>query len=555
MQWLTDLVHGSSIAQAMMVLCLVASIGLFLGHLKVRGIGLGIAGVLFSGLAFAHFGVAINNEVMEFAREFGLILFVYTIGMQVGPGFFGSLRRQGAPLNALAAAIVFIGAGITLLIHHYAHVPMAAAVGILTGATTNTPSLGAAQQALKSLPTFTEDLARLPGLGYAVTYPFGIIGIILAMLIIRFVFRIRVHQEEESFQRLHARHHAPLAAQNLRVTNPNLRGLRLDSIPGLRDSGVVISRVEHDGTVRVGLDDTLLQPGDTVLAVGPPAGIEQLRIVMGELSPLDLRALSGRVQVRRFVVTNKHAVGKSIEDLDLEEIYGVRFTRVSRADVDLPNPGGIRLQAGDSVTAVGEEDALAKVEKTLGNSLKDLNEPNVIPVFVGIALGIVVGSIPLVFPGIPAPLKLGLAGGPLVVAILLSYIGRVGPLVWHMQPHTNFLLRELGIVLFLACVGLKAGGQFVHTLLAGDGLWWMAAGAVITLVPLLVVGLIGRIVLRTNYLTLCGVLAGSMTDPPALAFANSVTTSEAPAVSYATVYPLTMLLRVVCAQILVLTCS
>lgn len=539
-------------ASAIVVLSLVAAIGLGIGSLKIRGIGLGIAGVLFAGLAFGHFGVQLNPEVAEFAREFGLILFVYTIGMQVGPGFFASLRQQGAPLNFLAATIVIMGALIALAINKIGGVDIAAAVGLFSGATTNTPSLGAAQEAIKSLSSFTPEMAAVPGLAYAVAYPFGIVGIILSMFFIRGIFGIKVSDEEASFARRHARSHPPLAAENLLITNPNLNGLKLSEVPGMSATRIVISRIMHGEIVSVATDNTVLHTGDTILAVGPQSEVDQLRIIAGTNSEHDLRANEGEVAVRRIVVTKKSMIGKSIADLDLSALYNVRFTRMSRAEVDLPNPLGLRLQAGDTLTVVGTEQDLNKVSKALGNSMKDLNHPQIVPVFVGIFLGIVLGSIPVAFPGIPAPVKLGLAGGPLVVAIILSYIGRIGPLVWYMPMNANFLLRELGIVLFLACVGLKSGGKFMETLLAGEGLHWMGYGAIITVVPLLVAAIFAKLFWKINYLTVIGVMAGSMTDPPALAFANSITTTAAPAVSYATVYPLTMLLRVLSAQLLVL---
>jgi len=547
-----DLVSGHSVAHTIVVISLVAAIGLGIGSLKIRGIGLGIAGVLFAGLAFGHFGISINPEVAEFAREFGLILFVYTIGMQVGPGFFASLRQQGAPLNVLAGSIVIFGALIALAINKIGGVDIAAAVGLFSGATTNTPSLGAAQEAIKSLASFTPEMAAIPGLAYAVAYPFGIVGIILSMLFIRGIFRIKVADEEASFARRHARTHPPLTAENLLITNPNLDGLELSQVPGMATTKVVISRIMHQGSIGVANDNTILHTGDTILAVGPQSEVDTLRIVAGQGSEHDLRANEGEVAVRRIIVTKKSMIGKSIADLGLAELYNVRFTRMSRAEVDLPNPLNLRLQAGDTLTVVGMEEDLNKVSKALGNSMKDLNHPQIVPVFVGIFLGIVLGSIPVAFPGIPAPVKLGLAGGPLVIAIILSYIGRIGPLVWYMPMNANFLLRELGIVLFLACVGLKSGGKFMETLLAGDGLYWMACGAIITVVPLMLAAIFARVFMKLNYLTIIGVLAGSMTDPPALAFANSVTKTAAPAVSYATVYPLTMLLRVIAAQVLVL---
>lgn len=553
MEWLKLLIVGDSVAQAMVVISLVAGLGIALGSLKVRGVGLGVAGVLFSGLLFGHFGVRINHEVADFVREFGLILFVYTIGIQVGPGFFASLKRNGAPLNGMAAGIVLLGAVFAWMAHRFAGVDLAAAAGLFSGATTNTPSLGAAQEAIAGLPGVSVEMLKTPGLAYAVAYPFGVVGIILAMLLLRVLLRINLSREEEGFRKDIEQMHPQLQTLNVRITNANLDGMRLESVPGLKGSGVVVSRIESGGRVEVARGDTLLHTGDILLAVGQPGAVESLRVVVGEESEVDLRTHSGELSVRRVIVTRKEAIGSSLLDLGLEASHNVRFTRISRSEIDLPDPLNRRLQAGDTLTVVGDEAALDEVARRLGNSMKDLNHPQIIPLFAGIFLGVVFGSIPIFFPGMPAPVKLGLAGGPLLVAIILSHIGRVGPLVWYMPANANFLLRELGIVMFLSVVGLSSGGRFLETLLLGDGLLWLLCGAVITLVPLLIVGLFGLLVLRVNYLGLIGVLAGSMTDPPALAFANSITTTPAPALSYATVYPLTMLLRVVAVQILVLS--
>lgn len=552
MQWFVELFSGHSVAQAMLVLSLVAAVGLALGSLQVRGVGLGIAGVLFAGLGFGHFGIGITGEVADFVKEFGLILFVYTIGMQVGPGFFSSLRKQGAPLNALAVGVVVVGAGLAVAAHYWLGVEAVAVAGLFSGATTNTPSLGAAQEALRSMEGLSAEALATPGLAYAVAYPFGVVGIIVAMLLLRVALKVSLPAEEVAFRRDHARANPEPVTLNLRVTNPNLEGMQLRNVPGAAEPGIVVSRVATAAGVEVAKDTSLLHVGDILLAVGTPEKVERLRVIVGELSDMDLRTREGDVSVRRIVVTRKQAIGRSLADLGLEAVYGVRFTRVSRAEVDLADPMELRLQAGDTLTVVGAEDALDAASKALGNSMKDLNHPQIVPLFLGIGLGVVLGSIPFFVPGIPSPVKLGLAGGPLLVAIALSYIGRIGPLVWYIPVNANFLLREIGIVMFLAVVGLNSGSRFLETLLAGDGLLWLACGAGITLIPLLIAGLFALVFMKTNFLTVAGVLAGSMTDPPALAFANSLTTTAAPAVSYATVYPLTMLMRVVVAQILVL---
>ncbi len=549
---MTQLIRGESIAHAVLVIAVVAALGLALGSLKFHGIGLGIAGVLFSGLAIGHFGITISQPVLEFAREFGLILFVYTIGMQVGPGFFASLRRQGLPLNAMAASIVLLGAAITVGITKFAGVSMAAAVGLFAGGTTNTPSLGAAQEALKSLPDLAPGLSGLPGLGYAVAYPFGIVGIILSMLAIRSVFRVDLKKETAAVLAAGGARPQKLSRVNLLITNRNLDGRRIDEIPILESLGVVISRIHRGGVISLGRPEEVIRTGDTILAVGPPEKLDELRIIVGEPGTIDLRTIASHLVMRRVIVTKKAILGRSLGELDVFEQNEVTVTRVTRAEIELSATPDRRLQFGDMLVLVGREEDITKVADFVGNSVKQLNHTELIPVFVGIGLGVLLGSVPLAFPGIPVPVKLGLAGGPLLVAILLSRIGRIGPLLWYMPNNANFAIREIGIVLFLSCVGLHSGERFVDTLVHGDGIKWMLLAMLITVVPLLVVGCVGRIALRMNYVTLCGLLAGSMTDPPALAFANTVSGSDAPSISYATVYPLTMLLRVVCAQVLVL---
>ena len=581
MSWLTELfargdaAHGHvAVAQAILVLSLVAALGHFLGSFRLRGVGLGVAGVLFSGLLFGHLGFKLDADVLQFVREFGLILFVYTIGMQVGPGFVASLRRQGLPLNLMAAGIVLLGVLVTLAVVFVLKIDMTVAVGLFSGGTTNTPALGAAQQALQNMPAETlqavagripelagvagdaggarDALFKRPGLGYAVAYPFGILGIILAMGLLRAVFRINPKEEAAQFAKLMRADEAVVTTMNLVVQNANLHGLTVADIPGLSASGVVVSRIRKGTEVDNATPDTVLHTGDVILLVGPAAKIRQMQIIIGAPTETDLKALPSRLTTRRVVVTHKEVLGQSLDELNLHDLYDVTITRVSRAEIEFtPNPG-FRLQFADTLLLVGEPDAIEKASKVLGNSPKQLNHPQIMPFFVGIALGVLVGSWPFTIGSMPAAVKLGLAGGPLLVAILLSRIGRLGPLIYYMPLSANFMLREVGITLFLACVGLKAGDEFVATLTQGPGVYWMGCAAAITLLPLLVVGLVARIVYRLNYMTLCGVLAGSMTDPPALAFANSVTTSDAPSISYATVYPLTMLLRVVAAQLLVL---
>lgn len=552
MSWFTELFQGESVASSVLILALVAALGLALGSLKIKGIGLGIAGVLFSGLLFGHFKFAINHEVMEFAREFGLILFVYTIGLQVGPGFLASLRKEGLPLNLMAASIVVLGAVAAVVISYFAGIEIPVVVGLLSGATTNTPSLAAAQQALMDSGATGPEVAKMPGLGYAVAYPFGIMGIILTMLLIRAIFRVNTTQEADELRQHRERAIEPLERVNLVVENPNLEGMALGEISLFEESGVVISRVRHGEDQSIAQADTVLHLGDIVLAVGPRPKLHALKLLVGKKTEVDLSAVPSNITSQTLIVTQKGVLGKSAPELGLRSKYDVQITRVRRSGVELPVSPTLRFQYGDRLVAVGEKQRIEQVAALFGNSEKRLNHPEIIPIFVGVVLGVIVGSWPFEIPGVPAPVKLGLAGGPLLVAIVLSRIGRIGPLVWYLPSSANFILREVGIVLFLACVGLKSGDRFVETLVQGDGLKWMAFASLITLVPLVTVGVIGRLFLKTNYLTICGLLAGSMTDPPALAFAGSVTNSDEPTVSYAAVYPLTMILRVLLAQLIVL---
>jgi putative transport protein len=563
MDWLIDLIRGSSpsqaIAQAVLLIAVAAACGIALGSIRFRGISLGIGGVLFAGLFLGHLlgrhDIHINEGVLNFARDFGLILFVYAIGVQVGPGFLASLRREGLPLNLMAAAIVILGGVLTICIWRWGmdtgtggkdRGELPVAIGLFTGATTNTPSLGAAQQVLRE--RVGEDVARLPGLGYAVAYPFGIVGILLTMLAVRIVFKIDPREEARALAVMQERNTARLATMNLEVQNSNLAGLPLRRVPTLEDSGVVISRVMQAGRTNVAGPNTMLRVGDVLLAVGPQPQLDELKIIVGRESTTDLKSVPSSITTRRLVVTRREALGKSVDELHLPERFGIVVTRVNRSDIDIPPTSSVSLQFGDTLVVVGEEAAIRQASAEVGNSLKRLSQPQVIPVFLGIMLGVVVGSFPIPLPGVPVPLKLGLAGGPLIVAIILSRLGHIGPIVWHMPLSANFILREVGIALFLAVVGLHNGEQFFSTFAHGKGFLWLTYGAVITVVPLALVALFARMWFKLNYLTLCGVLAGSMTDPPALAFAGTIAGSDAPAISYAAVYPLVMLLRVLVAQ-------
>ena len=554
MSWFASLSTSHTVAHAVLVLCLIAVAGLVLGRARARGIGLGTAGVLFAGIGFGHVGLAIDPSISEFVREFGLILFVFTIGLELGPSFFASLRKEGLRLNAMAAVIVALGALGAALATLLTPIENRAALGLFSGATTNTPSLGAASQALASLGPAPPAQAALPALAYAVGYPVGIVGIIGSLLFLRLIFRIDPVIEAEKLRVEHARGLEPLERVTLRVEKPNLDGVRLDDVHELRNLRVVVSRIRRAGEVEVhaAVGTTTLRLGDTILAVGRRRDLERAALMVGRSVDVDLMTSTVEVTFRRLVVTRSEVLGESVAELGLDHRFGVTVTRVERAGVEMTGVEHLRLKFGDRLQVVGAEDSLAKVEVVVGNSVKALDETHFIPMFLGIALGVLAGLAPLRFPGLPVPVRLGLAGGPLVVAILLGRVGRVGPLVWHIPANANRAFRELGITLFLACVGLKAGSSFFATVLSTSGLLWLGAAAVIAIVPLLVIGVLARVVLRMNYVTITGLLAGSMTDPPALAFANAICKSEAPSVAYATVYPLTMLLRIVVVQALAL---
>jgi putative transport protein len=523
-----------------------------LGSVPLGGISLGIGGVLFAGLAFGYLGFEVDPHLLHFVKEFGLILFIFTMGLQVGPGFFSSLRSQGLKLNALAAAIVLMGALLTLGLVIVTGIPMETAVGLYAGATTNTPALGAAQEALQSVTP--NPAAQPPGVSYAVAYPFAIVGIIFSMLLLRRLFHIDPAAEGKALSEKLQGHQEKLVRRNLRVDNPNLEGLAIQQIPGIEALGVVISRIQpasgHE--VCTAHADSILHLNDVLLAVGPEGKLAQLQVVVGSESEQDLLQAPGRVTHKQLVVTRDEVLGKPLQALDFPQRYDAEVTRVTRAGVEVTARPDLELQFGDLLQAVGTEAGLQQVATVVGNEAKALNHTRFVGVFVGIAVGILLGSWPINFRAMPAPVKLGLAGGPLLAALIFSNLGRLGSIVFYMPPNANIAFRELGISLFLACVGLSSGKQFVDVLLHGDGLYWIIYAGIINLIPLLCVGIATRVVLQANYAALCGLLAGSMTDPPALAFSRAMTGSDASSVVYAAVYPLTIFLRVVSAQLLVL---
>ncbi|HFK9344468.1 TPA: putative transporter [Escherichia coli] len=544
----------SDIALTVSILALVAVVGLFIGNVKFRGIGLGIGGVLFGGIIVGHFvsqaGMTLSSDMLHVIQEFGLILFVYTIGIQVGPGFFASLRVSGLCLNLFAVLIVIIGGLVTAILHKLFDIPLPVVLGIFSGAVTNTPALGAGQQILRDLGTPMEMVDQM-GMSYAMAYPFGICGILFTMWMLRVIFRVNVETEAQQHESSRTNGGALIKTINIRVENPNLHDLAIKDVPILNGDKIICSRLKREETLKVPSPDTIIQLGDLLHLVGQPADLHNAQLVIGQEVDTSLSTKGTDLRVERVVVTNENVLGKRIRDLHFKERYDVVISRLNRAGVELVASGDISLQFGDILNLVGRPSAIDAVANVLGNAQQKLQQVQMLPVFIGIGLGVLLGSIPVFVPGFPAALKLGLAGGPLIMALILGRIGSIGKLYWFMPPSANLALRELGIVLFLSVVGLKSGGDFVNTLVNGEGLSWIGYGALITAVPLITVGILARMLAKMNYLTLCGMLAGSMTDPPALAFANNLhPTSGAAALSYATVYPLVMFLRIITPQLL-----
>ena len=555
MNWINDLLWGEGIGHSILLLSFVIAAGIQLGKIKVFGVSLGITLVLFVGIILGHFGFTINHNVIHFFKEFGLILFVYSVGMQVGPGFFSSFKQGGITLNMLACGIVFLGVLTAVILHYATGIPMPTMVGILSGAVTNTPGLGAAQQVFSDMHGVSDNTIAL---GYAVAYPLGVIGIILSIILIKYIFRVSFDKENEQLNSEDSSHTNEAKPISLIVKNPAIFNKTVAELSNLLEHrDFVISRVWRDSNkqIEIASANTVLQENDKVFVITTETDAETIKTFIGEEIDMERKQwirMESQFINRRILITKPELNGKRLGQLKLRKLYGINITRINRAGVDLVAKPGLTLQVGDRVNVVGTETAVSNVEKVLGNSMKRLNEPNLITIFVGIALGIVLGSIPISFPGIPQPVKLGLAGGPLVVAILISRFGYHYKLITYTTQSANLMLREIGITLFLACVGISAGDGFVDTIVNNGGFAWIGYGFIITFVPLMIIGCIGRYFCKVNYFTLMGLIAGSTTDPPALAYSNATAGNDAPSVGYATVYPLTMFLRVLTAQLLIL---
>ena len=505
---------GGGVAHSVLILSLTIAFGIILAKIKVRGVSLGVTWILFVGIVFGHFNMNLDEHLLHFLKEFGLILFVYSIGLQVGPGFFSAFKKGGFTLNMLAVLVVALGVGITVILHFTTGTPITTMVGILSGAVTNTPGLGAAQQANSDLNGIdAPDIA----LGYAVSYPLGVVGIILSLLALKYLLRINTAQEEKEAE-VGLGHLQELTVRpvSIEVRNESVDGIKIKELRPLLNRKFVISRIKHreGGETELVNSETVIHVGDIILVISTPIDVEAITIFFGKEIKMEWEQLNKQLISRRILITKPELNGKTLSQLKIRNNFGASITRINRSG---------------------------------------LNHPNLIPIFIGIALGCILGSIPFAFPGIPQPVKLGLAGGPLIVSILISRFGPKYKLITYTTISANLMLREIGISIFLACVGLGAGEGFVDTIIHGGGYIWVGYGVIITILPLLITGLVGRYYCKLNYFTLIGVLAGSTTNPPALAYSNDLTSCDAPAVGYATVYPLTMFLRVLTAQLLILS--
>lgn len=561
MNWLINLFTTTdSVAHIAMLYAIVISIGVLLGKVKVGGISLGVTFVLFAGILAGHIGFTAPTNILSFIQDFGLILFVFCIGLQVGPGFFESFKKGGVSLNLLATVTILLNIGVMFACYwlffdtqNIKNLPMM--VGTLYGAVTNTPGLGAANEALTSV--FPQGHMPQIASGYACAYPLGVLGIIGATIAIRYITRVKLEKEEKQLAEQEDENPKAKPHQmHLKVSNAYIAGRSLLEISQFLNRDVICTRLLHGGEVIIPNRNTIFSLGDELLIVCTEGDAEAIKAFIGpEIdTPWHTEAEAQPLISRRIVVTNPAMNGKTLGKMHFSSVYGVNITRVTRQGMDLFASRNHRFQIGDRIMVVGPEDNVNRIAEMMGNSTKRLDAPNIGTIFIGIIVGILFGSIPLSIPGMPVPLKLGIAGGPLIIAILIGRFGYRFKLVTYTTTSANMMLREIGLVLFLASVGIKAGAGFWETVVQGDGLKYVYTGFLITIIPILIVGTIARLYYKFNYFTIMGMISGSYTDPPALAYANSICTREAPAIGYSTVYPLSMFLRIFTAQLIVLFC-
>ncbi len=552
MDWLINLMtNHESVAYTVIVYSIVIAVGVALGKVKFFGISFGIAWVLFAGIAMAEMGYTVNHHIQHFIKEFGLILFVYTIGLQVGPSFFAAFKKEGIKLNLLAVLSVTTCVATVIAIHYITNTDMGTLVGIMSGAVTNTPGLGAANAALAE--KFGENAPSLTTM-YAVAYPFGVLGIIIVMLGLKSIFKVNLDAEKRLNSLRRSKDQVVINRFAVKVTNPALYGKPLNVIKDTLHFDFSISRISRKGDVLLASDDTIIEENDVILVVANQKEHDKFSNLIGEGVVFDKyfpEEKAMRYTSHRINVTQRAIYTKTLAELDVRRRYGVNITRVFRAGIEFVPSANTKLQFGDTITVIGEEARIQQVGKEFGNSKRRMQTPHIAELFMGITLGVLLGSIPFAIPGIPGAVRLGLAGGPLIVAILISRYGGKFSVTHYVSQSANLMVREIGIVLFLASVGLDEKANFIDTLLHGQGLYWMGLGALITLIPLLVTSLVARIKGKLDYLEICGLLSGASTDPPALAFANNMSNSETPALTYASVYPLTTFMRIMVAQLLI----
>ena len=551
----------SGVAYSILLFSLVIASGLWLAKFKIKGISIGTTWILFVGILVSHFGFRPDADVTSFMKDFGLILFVFSIGMQVGPGFFSSFKKGGVKLNLLAVAIILLAALTAVLISAITGEDLKTMVGVMSGAVTNTPGLGAAQQTLSDV-MIAEGVDRAAAAAessklasaYAVAYPIGVIGVLFLLIIFKAVFKVDLDKEKAQLDSESSETADAARRMHCEVANPAVFGRTLSHVLAGENISIVVSRMLRDGVVSIPSGDTVLQQGDKLLIVTSQKDVDRIRIIFGDEIPMhydDWLNMQSELFTQKMVVTRSEVTGKRIKDLKLREKYGVSVSRVVRAGLDLVARPDLILQVGDSLKLVGPKSSMGDVAQIIGNKPSSLTHPNLVPIFAGIALGILLGSVPIRFPDIPQPIKLGMAAGPLIVAILLSHFGPKWKITTYTTFSANMMLREIGISFFLAAVGFGAGETFVSSLMAG-GFWWILYGAIITLVPLIIVGVLGRLVFKLNFYQICGLISGSTTNPPVLAFAQGAYGTDYTSLNYATVYPLSMFLRVLVAQLLVL---
>ena len=558
--WIESLLFDKdSIAHVILIYAFAIALGVRLGKIRILGVSLGVTFVLFVGLILGHFDLAVNAEILHFVREFGLILFIFSIGMQVGPGFFSSFKQGGLLLNGLAMLIIALNIVVALGIYFgFGNINATELVGVLSGAVTNTPGLGAAQQTLLEVNgsgSAIQNAVQSMSMGYAAAYPLGVLGIILSMIFIKLLFRVNLEKESDDIKNDNEQSQLKPYLVTFRVENSLINGMTIQKVHLIIDRNFIISRIQRPtGEIVIPKSTTVLGEGDLLLTVISAQDVDAYKTVIGSTVEMNWEDVNQDHDVvsRRILITNHDYNGRKLGSLRLRFGYKLNATRVNRAGVDLLASPNLTLQVGDRITVVGKLDDINRLATKMGNSMKRLNEPNMVTMFIGILLGIVVGSIPMQFPGMTVPMRLGLAGGPLVVAILLSRYGYKIGLVTYTSSSANLFLRELGICLFLASVGLASGEKFAETVFNTTGLTWVLYGFMITFIPLIVVGIIARGKYKLNYYSILGLMSGGTTDPPALAYGNKVANNDAPAVAYSTVYPLTMFLRVITAQILIL---